>query len=138
MHYTYCLSTRYSDTAQDGIIHHSSYVLYLEEARIAFLKSLGFDINDYEKNHIISPVVDLYIKYLKPLHSSEEISIHIEVLNTTKVRFALGYTLFSKGQIVCKAQTNHCFTNTSFKPIGIEKALFEKLLNFKDNEGQIN
>lgn len=71
MTFKHTLKTRYSETAQDGIIHHSSYVIYLEETRIAFFNQLGYPINDLEKNNLLSPVVSLSLQYVKPLFSLE-------------------------------------------------------------------
>ena len=41
MAFQYTIQTRYSETAQDGIIHHPSYAVYFEIARIEFFKSIG-------------------------------------------------------------------------------------------------
>lgn len=127
MNYTYKLTTRYTDTAQDGIIHHSSYIIYLEEARIYFLKNFGIDINEYEQNKMLAPVTELSIKYLKPLRSLQEISVVVSVKEFTKVRFYLDYTIYNNEQIVTKATSSHCFLNEFFKPIALPKLLYSKL-----------
>ncbi|MBS0623477.1 MAG: acyl-CoA thioesterase [Verrucomicrobia bacterium] len=126
MKFRYALRTRYSDTAQDGIIHHPSFVIFLEVARIEFFKSLGCDINDLERQKILCPVVELSVQYLKPLYSLEDILVEVEVDVFSKVRFSLKYQIFREQQCVAKASTTHCFLNSSFKPIAIpEKLLFE-------------
>ena len=127
MTYSHFLTTRYSDTAQDGIIHHSSYIIYLEEARITFLRSFGIDINEFEKNKIISPVIDLSIKYLKPVMSSENITVVVSITSFTKVRFHLKYLIYSNGIITTEAQSSHCFLNELFKPIALPQKLYIKL-----------
>ncbi|MBY0528631.1 MAG: acyl-CoA thioesterase [Rhabdochlamydiaceae bacterium] len=113
------LRTRYSETGQDGIIHHSAYVIYLEEARVEFFKSIGCDINVLEKEEIFCPVVDLSMKYLKPLYSLQEIVVQVSVLSSSKVRFVLEYQIFREGSCVATGTTSHCFTNGAFKPIPI-------------------
>ena len=96
MAFQYTIQTRYSETAQDGIIHHPSYAVYFEIARIEFFKSIGIDISEMKKKGIFCPVVDLFLKYLKPLHSLEEISIEVSVASFSKVRFSL------RGCLQCK------------------------------------
>lgn len=119
MIFSWPIRTRYSETGQDGIIHHSSYVVYLEVARLEFFRSIGCDINALEKEKIFCPVVDLFLKYQKPLHSLEDILVFVKVERFSKVRFALGYQILRKDEVVAVAATTHCFVNESFKPIAI-------------------
>lgn len=119
--------TRYSETGQDGIIHHSSYVVYLEEARIGFFRHLGCDIIALEKQGIFSPVVDISIRYLKPLYAGQNIMVEVILKEFSKVVFELEYKIFREELLVATALSTHCFTNASFKPIGILPEIIEKL-----------
>ncbi len=119
--------TRYSETAQDGIIHHSSYVIYLEVARIEFFKGIGCDINALEKRKIFCPVVDLSLKFIKPLYSLEKIEVAIEIESSSKVRFSLKYQILRDNECVASATSSHCFVNEHFKPIAIPQEYFNQL-----------
>jgi acyl-CoA thioester hydrolase len=125
MSFEHTIQTRYSETAQDGIIHHPSYLVYLEVARIEFFKSMGLVINEMEKKGIFCPVVDLSLKYLKPLYSLEGISVEVSVASFSKVRFVLNYRILRKGVCVTTGTTSHCFANASLKPIRIPKEILE-------------
>lgn len=134
MTFRYPTRTRYSETAQDGIIHHPSYVIYFEIARIEFMRSLGCNINELEKQKILCPVVDLAVKYHKPLYSSEDIEIQVSIDSFTKVRFTLKYVILKDNVQVTTGTTSHCFINEAFKPIPIPQNLlhsFEKLIHPK-------
>ena len=52
----YRRKAQYHETDQMGIIHHSNYVKWMEEARIDFMKELGFGYGEVEKRGIVSPV----------------------------------------------------------------------------------
>lgn len=119
MSYQHVIKTRYSETAQDGIIHHSSFIVYLEIARIEYFKTIGCDINEIEKEGNISPVVDLSIRYLKPLKSLEEIAVKVVSKNVSRVRFQLEYEISRGSDIVATAISTHCFLNSNFQPIAI-------------------
>ncbi len=123
MTFEFLISTRYSETAQDGIIHHSSYAAYFEEARIAYFKGLGCHINALEKQQIYCIVTDLSIQYLKPLYSGEEIVIHVSVESASKVRFCLSYKVMRGKEHTTTARSTHCFLNAAFKPIAIPQTL---------------
>ena len=105
MAFKHIIRTRYSETAQDKIIHHSSYVVYFEVARVEFFKELGCDINMMEKKGIFCPVVDLSVKYKKPLHSLEDIVIEVTVENLSKVRFSLNYHILREGVSIALGST---------------------------------
>lgn len=135
MTFRYQIRTRYAETGQDGIIHHSSYVVYLEAARIEFMqKELEFDLNVLEKSKIYCPVVDLSIKYLKPLYSLEDIDVEVALDAFSKVRFSMQYKIFRKGVQVTEATTSHCFSNEAFKPIAIPKDLTKRFQEIKSTE----
>lgn len=127
MTFKYPIRTRYSETGQDGIIHHSSYVIYLEVARCEFFKILGCDVNELEKNRMFCPVVDLYMKYLKPLHSLEDIVVEVTVGEVSKVKFSLNYRILRGETCVATATVSNCFLNESFKPIAIPEEVSNHL-----------
>jgi len=119
------IKTRYAETAQDGIIHHSSYIIYYETARIEYLKSKGININDLEKESILCPVVSLEAHYLKPLISQQEILVKVRLDSFSKVRFKILHEIFKEEEKCAYAITSHCFIDGNFKPIPIPA----KLLN---------
>ncbi|MCX6988887.1 MAG: thioesterase family protein [Chlamydiae bacterium] len=123
MVFAYRLTTRYVETAQDGIIHHSSYIIYYEAARIAYLSSLGFDINNMEQEMILCPVVSLEAHYIKPLRSLEDIVVEVEVDSFSKVRFRIAHQIYRRGEKIAYAISSHCFINNEFKPIPIPAQL---------------
>ncbi len=127
MTFQYPIRTRYSETGQDGIIHHSAYVVYLEVARVEFFKQLGLDINELEKKGMLCPVVDLFVKYLKPLNSLEDIVVEVSVGELSKVKFSLNYRVLKAEALVATAVVSHCIIDGSFKPIAIPKEFMEKL-----------
>src|SRR3990167_6432373 len=94
MHFSYPIQTKYHETAQDKIIHHSSYVIYLEVARIQFFQEIGCYINELEKKEIYCPVLELSLKYQKKLFSLQDIVVEVSIQAFSKVRFFLSYKIF--------------------------------------------
>jgi acyl-CoA thioester hydrolase len=133
MTFKHSLRTRYSETGQDGIIHHSAFIIYLEVARVEFFKLLRCDINEIERQKMFCPVIDLSVKYLKPLRSLEDIVIHVTVGPFSKVRFCLNYQIFREETCVATASVSHCFLNEAFKPIPIPSQILEQFVAFKSH-----
>lgn len=57
---------RYSETDAQGIVHHSSYISYLEEARLDYIRQRGTSYSNLVKTGYFLSVSELSIRYLKP------------------------------------------------------------------------
>ena len=55
----YIHKVNYYETDKMGIVHHSNYIRWMEEARIDFLDQVGLGYRKLEDNGIISPVIGL-------------------------------------------------------------------------------
>lgn len=136
--FSFPIRTRYVETAQDGIIHHSSYIIYYETARIEYLKSKGFDINAMEQEGMLCPVVSIDAHYLKPLRSLENIDVRVSIHSASKVRFRILHEIFRCDEKMAYAITSHCFINQDFKPIAIPQLLFESFSKeLQHNGGEV-
>ena len=51
------IQVRYAETDAMGVVHHSSYFVWLELARVEWLKSLGIDYKQMEQEGFFLPVV---------------------------------------------------------------------------------
>ena len=99
MSYIYTRKANYYETDMMGIVHHSNHIRYFEEARIAFMHSIGCDVMQMERDGIIIPNVDAYARYYIPVRFSEEIDIEIRLsyFNGTKMEYT--YTARNKNRI---------------------------------------
>ena len=122
----------YHETDQMGVIHHSNYLRWLEEARIYFLDSLGLSYKKLEEIGIISPVVSINIDYVKPVKFDDIVLIEMNVSKYTGVKMIFDYVIKDKltGEVRVKATSSHCFTDgksvISFKR---EKPELHKILD---------
>lgn len=112
---------QYYETDKMGITHHSNYIRFMEEARIWFLKEIGWGYDKMEEEGIISPVVSVSCNYKKTTTFLDEIAISVSVLEVNQVKLKLGYTMTVGETVVCTAESVHCFLSSSGKPISIQK-----------------
>ena len=54
---------KYYETDQMGIIHHSNYVKWMEEARLDLMDQIGLNYRQMEDMEIISPVLSISVEY---------------------------------------------------------------------------
>lgn len=75
--YQYCRKVQYHETDKMGITHHSNYIKWMEEARIAFLESINLPFQFIEEKGIVSPVTGLSIDYKSPSTFGDEICVEV-------------------------------------------------------------
>ena len=46
---------QYYETDQMGVVHHSNYIRWFEEARVFFMDQMGFGYDKMEKSGVIQP-----------------------------------------------------------------------------------
>ena len=133
----YVHKVHYYETDQMGITHHSNYIRWMEEARIDFLKKIGWDYARLEENGIFSPVINVECKYKQPTKFDENIAIDVSVEEFKGVKLVIGYKMTnSDGIIVCEARSSHCFLNPGGRPVKLNKEhpdFYNKLVELASN-----
>jgi acyl-CoA thioester hydrolase len=100
---------RYSETDQMGIVHHASYVVYLEEARSDFIRQRGNSYAELERQGLYLAVSEVHIKYLKAAHYDELIRIRCEVERVRSRSLDFSYSVYCEatGELLATARTSH-------------------------------
>lgn len=128
----YIHKVKYYETDKMGITHHSNYIRWMEEARIAFLDEIGYGYSKLESDGIISPVIGVECEYKTPTTFDDEVEIKVEVKEFKGVKLVIEYTMINAktGDLVLKGETKHCFVNKENKPIVLKREFpdFDKKL----------
>lgn len=113
----------YYETDRMGVVHHSNYIRYLEEARCYLLENIGIPFEVLEENGITIPVLGVNCTYKHHVTFGDTLQIRVFIKEYTGVRMIVGYDVKDKetGKEVIIAETKHCFTNKNLKPINLKK-----------------
>lgn len=113
----------YYETDRMGVVHHSNYIRFLEEARCDWLEKIGMPFNILEKNNITIPVLGVNCTYKHHVTFENIIVITPYVKEYNGVRMTVGYKIIEKetGKIIFLGETKHCFTNAQLRPINLKK-----------------
>ena len=65
---------KYYETDQMGIIHHSNYIKWMEEARMDLMDQIGLSYKQMEEMEIISPVLSVSCEYHSMVHFDDTIA----------------------------------------------------------------
>ena len=95
MDYIFNRNINYYETDRMGVVHHSNYIRYLEEARCEWLKSIDMPFDELEKNGITVPVLGVNITYKMHVTFGDTISIRPFVKEYTGVKMTVGYEVIN-------------------------------------------
>ncbi len=87
------IRTRFAETDAMGVIHHSAYAAYLEEARAMLLRQGGHPYDQVRAAGIDFAVLELFVRYRRPLRFDEVVDIHVRVGHLTRTTFQVAYLL---------------------------------------------
>lgn len=127
----------YYETDRMGVVHHSNYIRYLEEARCHWLDAIGMPFSVLEENGVTIPVLGVNVTYKHHVTFDDTIIINVYAKEYNGVRMTIGYNVTDKktGNLVLTGETKHCFTNKALRPVNLKKYApefskkFEALLN---------
>lgn len=119
----YLHKVNYYETDKMGVVHHSNYVRWMEEARIYFLEEIGFGYDKLEKDGIISPVIYVECDYKTPSTFGDTILIEVEIEEFKGVKLIMKYTMTNvkTDELVLVGRSKHCFVNNEGKPLILKK-----------------
>jgi acyl-CoA thioester hydrolase len=124
------LRTRFAETDAMGVIHHASYLAYLEEARVEYLRSIehpygavrsgkGDDSRDF-------PVLEVSLRYRKPLRFDEEVDVALVIGAVTGTTFQIAYLVSVGGEVRATAVTVHGCVDRRGRPARLPAWVGEK------------
>lgn len=118
---SYQHKVQYYETDKMGIVHHSNYIRWMEEARIDFLSQTGWAYDKLEEMGIVSPVTAVECKYKFSTTFADLIEISVKVEEFKGVKLRLKYEMKKGDALVCEAYSEHCFLNEDGKIISLKR-----------------
>jgi acyl-CoA thioester hydrolase len=121
---------RPSETDRMGVVHHSRYAVYLEEARTELLRSEGLSYRDIEGEGRYLVVAELETKFRRPCRLGDTLEIDCRVTGATYVTISHEYVARVAGTaaVALEARTRLACVDAQGRPQKLPEALL-KLLN---------
>lgn len=123
MRFVFERKINYYETDKMGVVHHSNYIRYMEEARCSWLENIEIPFSLLEENNITIPVLGVNCTYKYHVTFGDTIIIKPFIKEYSGVRMTVGYEMIDKktGKTVLTGETKHCFTDKNLKPINLKK-----------------
>lgn len=113
----------YYETDKMGVVHHSNYIRFLEEARSRWMEEAGIPMEKLENEGYTIPTLEVNCKYKNHVTSGDTIIIEPYISEYNGVRMTVKYNVIEKNSnnVVIEAYTKHCFTDKNLRPINMKK-----------------
>lgn len=123
------LRVRFAETDQMGIAHHSSYVIWLEAARIEWLRERKISYRDIEQGGISLAVTNVTIDYVRSALFDDELTVRAQLVTAKSRLFAFDYEVKrdSDSVTLATARTTHVSVNAQGKPVRLPRQWLEPL-----------
>lgn len=129
---------QYYETDKMGIVHHSNYIRWMEEARVDFLEQIGWNFDRLEAEGIGSPVTALNGKYKVSTKFPEVVTIIAFVEEFKGVKLKIRYEMKNtKGEMVFEGHSEHCFVNSQGRIVRLKEdfpGFYEILTELAENK----
>lgn len=129
----YIRQANYYETDQMGIIHHSNYIRWFEEARLDYMKQTGLSYREMEEHGIIIPVLSVSCQYRQSVYYGDVVEISLKPVKFTGVKFSFAYEIINQetGKLCTTGETSHCFLDREKKPIRLKREYPEIYTRFE-------
>lgn len=91
--YDHQIRVRFVETDGMNVVHHSNYLAYFEEARVAYLEHIGHPYTAWRDDGLESPVLESFVSYRRPLEFDDVMTVHLRLAAVTRATFQMAYLI---------------------------------------------
>ncbi|MCL2628501.1 MAG: acyl-CoA thioesterase [Oscillospiraceae bacterium] len=125
--YEYTRAVFYYETDKMGVVHHSNYLRWMEEARIHYFNDTDLAYFETESYGVLSPITEVNIKFKYPARYGDTFTVKMEMTKYTGVRFSIKYVIINQNnEVLLEGDSSHAFIDEQFKPISLARAIPER------------
>lgn len=110
------IQVEFYDVDSMQVVWHGNYTKYMEVARCALLRKIGYDYNEMNKSGYLWPVVDMHIKYVRPMTFMQKVRVEITLVEH-EICMKLSYKFFDSvsGELLTRAESTQMAVDMNTK-----------------------
>ena len=123
------IRVRYAEVDQLGIAYYAHYLVWLEVARVEYLRHLGIAYGELEKKGVKLPVRSCSITYLAPVRYDDLLDIHTTLTKVGKTSLTFEYEIIhdKTHEKLTTAETTLVCVDPNLRPMRLPKILTQYL-----------
>lgn len=120
-----CVRVRYAETDAMEVAHHTSYIIWFEEARSEFFRQMGGDYAELEQQGIALPVAELTCRYIAPARYSDIVVVktRLKEMRSRSVTVSCEVILQETGERLALGMTKHICIDSEGRTRSIPSAV---------------
>ena len=119
----YTRQAQYYETDQMKIIHHGSYIHWMEEARVDVMEQIGFGYERMESMGVFCPVLGADLRYRSMVRFGDRVLIECRIAEYTGLQLTMLYrmTNLRTGAICTECASRHGFLDAEGNIISLKR-----------------
>jgi acyl-CoA thioester hydrolase len=105
--FTHDVRVRFAETDAQGIAHHASFVVWLEEARVAYLAAFTGGYRAIREGGIEALTTAVHLEYERAAAFDDVLTIRVRCAEIRGARFRYEYAVERDGVLIATGWTSH-------------------------------
>jgi len=106
------IQIRYDEVDKMGYVYHGNYARFYHISRTELMRKIGFSDKELEAKNILLPVIEMNIKYLKPVFYDDVITIKTTLQNIPASRMRFKHEVYnSNNEVINQAESTVVFVD---------------------------
>jgi acyl-CoA thioester hydrolase len=129
-------AVRFSEMDAQGIVHNAAYLIWFENARIAYIARLPGGYAGMVERGIDVTTVEAHVRYRAPTRFDDVLTAYVRVGEMKGPRFRFEYSIERGDEIVAEGWTVHaCVDAATLRPVRIPADLRETIERIERADG---
>ena len=127
--FTHDVRVRFAETDAQGIAHHASFVVWLEEARVAYLAAFAGGYRAIRDRGIEALTTGVHVEYDRAAAFDDVLTIGVRCAEIRGARFRYEYVVERAGEQVATGWTTHATVDAgTHRPTRVPEWFVEAVL----------
>jgi acyl-CoA thioester hydrolase len=127
--FSHDVRVRFAETDAQGIAHHASYVVWLEEARVAYLAAHTGGYRRIREQGIEALTVGVHLEYRQAAAFDDVLRVWVRCAGVRGARFRYEYVVERDGVVAAEGFTDHATVDrTTHRPVRVPTWFVEAVL----------
>lgn len=128
--FSHTVRVRFAETDAQGIAHHASYVVWLEEARVAHLAAVAGGYTAIRERGIEALTTGIELTYERGAAFDDVLTVRVRCAEARGARFRYEYVVERNGERIATGSTRHATVDAvSRRPVRVPDWLLGDLLS---------
>jgi acyl-CoA thioester hydrolase len=128
--FSHQVRVRFAETDAQAIAHHASYVVWLEEARVAYLAAYAGGYQSIRERGIEALTTGVHVEYARAAAFDDVLTIWVRCAEIRGARFRYEYVVERDAELVATGFTTHATVDaTTHRPTRVPAWFVDKILS---------